>query len=534
LIGVTGHRTLADDSGVADQVACAIELILSELPPTANTPVLLGVVSPLAEGADRIVAHAVLDSPEGVLEVPLPGPKEVYARDFVTTTSRNDFEKLLAHAVRVKHVGPADVTSLTDESYLRAGREVAARCDAMIAIWDGDETPKTGGTAEIVNLACGAVPVYCISPSGDMPPDRVNELPIDTTELLDLEHYNAQRVQDRTFRRDLSRWKSTCASADPLAADYADWIGPFFVRADAIATRFGRQFRVALTCAGLLAFFAVSTVTTGTMFPSLNTAGAWAEFALLILLGFLVYAARYRWHLQRRWITTRILAERLRAAYLLAVSGVPRGPGALERSLERTDRSTGERSPLEWVARSYTEVWDRRPFRIATIDEGTTDSHTPTPSTSGHEFRERRELARNWMKDQVEYHRDKSSQYTSQRLRLDGTILVLFLCSVAVAFVHALALFEEESIAARLLVVGAILVPAFISLLGAIEVEREYKLLAKRYTNISAYLSTIRDSLLAAQALDTVRRAAADAENLVTRENETWYSIMEFHDLEAK
>ena len=66
----------------------------------------LCVLSPLAEGADRLVAKEVLKVPEAMLEVVLPLEKDGYMRDFETPESKEEFEGLLSQAESIKVLPP--------------------------------------------------------------------------------------------------------------------------------------------------------------------------------------------------------------------------------------------------------------------------------------------------------------------------------------------------------------------------------------------------------------------------------------------
>lgn len=146
-IGVTGHRFLSD----AQLVARQIDECLQHLTPgvRAGERRLLAVSS-LAEGADRLLAQAVLARPGGALEAALPLPPEDYLRDFATVASREEFASLLLRARAVIVLPPAPTR---DEAYARAGRYVVAHCDMLLAIWDGRPARGPGGTAETVDHA---------------------------------------------------------------------------------------------------------------------------------------------------------------------------------------------------------------------------------------------------------------------------------------------------------------------------------------------------------------------------------------------
>jgi hypothetical protein len=143
VIGVTGHRDLAP----GDRLAAKIDAVLDEI---AQTPLGLVVLSPLAEGADRLVAERVLARRGAELEAVLPMAEADYERDFETDASRAEFRSLLARAGTVHRLPDA---SNREKAYAAAGRFVVDRCDVLIAVWNGRASNGPGGTAEIVAYA---------------------------------------------------------------------------------------------------------------------------------------------------------------------------------------------------------------------------------------------------------------------------------------------------------------------------------------------------------------------------------------------
>ncbi len=146
-VGVTGHRALHDEPRLRAEVRAALERARAGAArPPAPAPAI-EIVSPLAEGADRVVVHEVLKDRSARLVVPLPFAAAEYVRDFATEESRTEFEELLARADRVVVMPP---TGSRADSYAAAGRYVVEHCDVLLALWDGRPTQGPGGTAEIV------------------------------------------------------------------------------------------------------------------------------------------------------------------------------------------------------------------------------------------------------------------------------------------------------------------------------------------------------------------------------------------------
>jgi hypothetical protein len=144
-IGVTGHRHLVGVPAIRAGVRAAFRVIEKHYP---SAPWRL--VSPLAEGADRIVAAEALRRPQTELVVPLPLPIEDYLLDFPTKRSRDRFARLLRRAQRIIEL---PMSASREEAYQAVGRYVAQESDLLIAIWDGQPARGHGGTAEVVAAA---------------------------------------------------------------------------------------------------------------------------------------------------------------------------------------------------------------------------------------------------------------------------------------------------------------------------------------------------------------------------------------------
>jgi len=182
VVAVTGHRDIdARDRGLARLVRGECRR-LREAHPGGR----FAVLSPLAEGADRLVARiapAVLAAP---LIVPLPLPldhRRGYLADF--PRSRGEFHRLLASAEEVlcaplrsrggkwQRDGAA-----RNRQYAWAGAYIAEHADILLAIWDGRRARGVGGTGQVVAwFLAGKVPkahstLRLAGRPGSLPPGR--------------------------------------------------------------------------------------------------------------------------------------------------------------------------------------------------------------------------------------------------------------------------------------------------------------------------------------------------------------------------
>ncbi len=174
-IGVTGHRRLDDPAAMQALVKKAIDAEVEALIPeesrrktervrrSGTNAIVFRVLSPLAEGADRVVARAILDYPNACLDAVLPLALEDYLEDFATEGSRAEFEELLnlckkpvllrTRRIQDERRDPDGQTELRRDAYANAGRYVVDHCDLLIAVWNGEPSRERGGTAEIVQYA---------------------------------------------------------------------------------------------------------------------------------------------------------------------------------------------------------------------------------------------------------------------------------------------------------------------------------------------------------------------------------------------
>jgi hypothetical protein len=145
IIGVTGHRTLQNPNPIitgVDKTLHAIKKIFKNES--------IAILSPLAEGADRIIAERALAIDGTKLIAVLPLPVEMYQEDFRSPSSIKEFQGLLELADEIIEL-PRIINR--EESYRNVGKYLVAHCDVLIAIWDGQPARGPGGTAEVVAFA---------------------------------------------------------------------------------------------------------------------------------------------------------------------------------------------------------------------------------------------------------------------------------------------------------------------------------------------------------------------------------------------
>jgi hypothetical protein len=145
VFGVSGHRDLriADIPQLREQLLRVFARFRAAYP---FTPFQL--LTPLAEGADRLTAEVALASEMGLL-VPLPMERKEYEKDFTTAESLGEFRSLLAMAESHWRIptGQKAVPEDRTAQYAAVGDFIARSSHILILLWDGTDNRKIGGTA---------------------------------------------------------------------------------------------------------------------------------------------------------------------------------------------------------------------------------------------------------------------------------------------------------------------------------------------------------------------------------------------------
>jgi len=216
VLGVTGHRDLQpnDVKGLEASVGKIISDLKIKYP---NSPFVL--LSPLAEGADRLVARVALTNNVELI-VPMPLPQEEYEKDFAEVSSLEEFRAFLTKARKCFTVGNnAQNDKLVsgiqrEQGYFGVGRYIVENCQILIALWDGVNVGKKGGTSDIVHLQLvGGHDNACAE--GDLTQEDIDNIfnPVQTGVVY---HVMARRIGTDTVTAPDSRFLGRRAVANTL------------------------------------------------------------------------------------------------------------------------------------------------------------------------------------------------------------------------------------------------------------------------------------------------------------------------------
>jgi hypothetical protein len=525
-IGVTGHRKLADPEALRVLIGEAVRRLKETVPVAPGAGLTPVVVSALAEGADRLVAHEVLADGDARLEVALPLPAEEYAKDFKTEASKEEFRCLLAQAADPPWQAPDDLDR--DVAYERAGRYVVDRCDVLIALWDGEKSRGRGGTAEIVGYAQErGVPIAWVHTVGD----PVVKYALDNSRAGvvqaaagKLREYNTSAIKPaefdrhaRALREELMPDIAREIPIDPLGLSretVAEWVWPYFIRADILALRYQRRFRRLSWAIFVLAAAAVAVVAMQANFwPGLP----WLATIEILCLGGVLFilGMNRRWRAHDQWISSRFLAERLRSSYFLALAGTGDRRPRSARLGYLSDSSEA------WIERALTEVSARRP----PPDDG------PPQVKALRDY-----LNHYWIESQIFYQEKTSGKQRTFDDRLVRATEALFLLTLVAACVHISERFifpkGDPGFWEELLVVVSITVPVVGAAFHGIGTQRQFRRHSERYRRMAGVLTQAQRDMADATTLEQVRQVAAETEQIMREENSDWFGVMRFHDME--
>ncbi len=514
VIGVTGHRKLDNQPALTDAVRSAIESIRQLVPSLRNTPLLLCVISALAEGADRLVAREVLKVPGAVLEAVLPLEKYDYMEDFETGESGKEFEELLSQARTVRTLPPRGSRV---EAYEQVGRYIVDQCDVLIALWDGKLSAGHGGTQEIVRYArdsnCPLVWIHTGDPSQM---EFATGRGIDTRPFHDLDEYNSEQVNPDKFKTRLNRdtgfFTSRAESAGLPSGrlrSIVEYILGHYVRGDILALNYQHLYYRAETLIYALALAAVVIAAFQILFVPDRPIILISEIVLMLaVLTIVLVSRRRRWH--EKWIDYRFLAERFRSALFMAVANV-------EVTMLRPPRHLSlAYSPKDWMVAAFTSFWSRRP-------------QWQTPDSSLFEGI-RHFLCEAWLEDQISYHDGTRKRHYRRHQRMAIASYVLFGLTICAALLHI------ADIGSHLLgttfAFMAIIFPAVAASITAIRTHRDYLRNSMRSAEMVWHLKELKDKMVHVQDYSGFLGLIKETEETMLHENEDWRVIVRFHRTE--
>lgn len=511
VIGACGHRSLDSEEYLAGRVREAVRIILGKLPRISKTPLDITVISPLAEGADRLIAGEILKMEGAKLKAVLPMETMDYINDFGTEESEIEFKALLGKADEKLVIQPQERRV---DAYEKAGRYVVDHCDILIALWDGKPGAGKGGTADTIQYARRMRrPLIWIQTNmgNGIAAEWGNGL--NTCQLAEIEQYNtdtacAAEIENgfkQAHRFYLKESMKVGLSAGTLGLQFRH-ILKHHIRADRLATHYQHLHFGSDTLVTLLALVAVITAALqAIILPEFPTVLFLEVLMMAAVLSIVLVARRRRWH--NKWIDYRYLAERLRSALFMSLTGVD------VFSQRQSGKAGDEMTPGQWTVCTFLSVWAQS-LRFPKSSPVQHDALNKFISTA-------------WIDNQVQYHSMASRKLHRRHHILSLSGYILFTLTIFVALLHManFKLFLPEALLAFI----AIALPAVAASIMAIRIQRDYLRKALRSSEMVHRLPIIKNRLLLVGDYKTLFELVKETDETMMAESESWRDLVWLH-----
>ena len=527
-IGVTGHRILKNPQEIATSVQEVLRKIGKIVKRANNESAKFVAISPLAEGADRIVAQEILAIPGSAMEAILPLEPEEYMKDFETSSSKEEFRGLLQKAAMTHRVTPQPTRS---EAYELAGRFVVDNCDVLLAVWDGEAGRGRGGTAEIVNYARKTgKPLVWINANAPkvIKNERLKELHDQELAKKYRRVYEAENLSPKKLnskqnealaklKRHLENSFADCSDRMNEEVKKPLWermkiishhILPHFAKAELLAGKYQRLYRLASKTIYILAALAVISIAAQFIFHLPHQVIAVEILSMIIVLLIITYGNHVGWH--RRWLDYRLLAERLR--YEVFVSFLTDAV-----TFDESDYLHCRAVHTSWSIKLFNEIKSRNRIdgKLSPAFWGCLKSFLKTA----------------WLEDQRQYHDKKSEEELEKHKLISRCGEVFFALTLVAALLHFFHVGND--FAGKTWTFLAISFPAIGSAFSALRAHFEYKKIADRSMRMVEWLQELINKVDAVNSLDTLQILVKQTESLMLQENSDWHVTMHVHHLET-
>lgn len=575
VIGITGHRDIREEDRQHLEHKVR-EIFLQLRKDYSATPLIL--ISALAEGADRLAAKVALSPHVGVrLIVPVPMPIDLYELDFdslsvletplgtpmVNGSSRDEFHALLDEADTSFELGLADGNKREtiakpgpdrDRQYELVGKYIAQQSQILIALWDGVDSSRVGGTASVVHFQTdgvpGSEPCALEAPEGFpvyhiLTPRQKNPYP--QGKALELREIYPQVFQgnqaqaakyygkmfgrlnefneyvtdaDRGLAREVVKSKNYLLQhmpKDELPAGMESALNRYAM-ADALAIRFQKQLLWAqiwlhgLTFAAFFCFLLF--VHTEAHYPTFLRASG-----VLLILVAVVRMASGKWALDTQHEDYRAMAEGLRVKFFWKLAGITESVA---------DHYLGkQRSELDWI---------RNGFRGWNVAEGCQDPEKPDSSDPDDQRNRLGFVRKYWIDDQQGYFRRAAERKVNYHECIDrlgliciGGVVVLGMVLLFLPSSKYECYFNPLAIALEALLAAAALLHHFNNRLAYAEHAKQYH----RMDSLFAHGSDLLGQFLERQDYKNARICVNKVGDEALTENGDWLLLRRERPLEV-
>lgn len=558
-IGITGHRFHIDEQKVAEKIRTILDIkhpgaeplfqntcLHSVFPPAIVKkihrepfPLKLQytILSPLAEGADRVAAEVILESKAAELVCLIPSERQEYIKSFSNARSVHQFDAILQKAVTVSKVYKPSFSDHDDQSiFYNVGTEVVDQCDVLIAVWDGKPHIGSGGTAHIVKYAREQnKPGFIINTQNYELEPLMDGSQLASNWLMHYLEYN-RALRNNSEQNALQNENKLLKTQNQIAFSKLskqelekinNSILPAYNAADKLSQLYKDKFQktgLHILIFSASALFAV--VSANHILPLLiekNLAlkiGYGVEFFLLIYIVWLIYIARSQ-NYRTSWIGYRILAEKLRIAYFLIMSGF-----------------SGMKTELK-----YTGISGNRQIRMCIdlfngILKDTAVSQK-THYTTSELLAIKEFITKDLIDGQIQYHNGQCLYQQEKNERYERLGTQAFYLAVLVAFLHIVYCIAFPDHGRYhgleiLLTFLAFMIPTIASSIDGFRNQRSFSQNAHRSQNTLEQLHEIRDRMKQINNSEQLHAILKETERALLSEHRDWITQVSSSDLELK
>jgi len=549
-IGVTGHRVLDNETELKKQLneVLKTEIIklfdndsLTLLNKNLITPVTYSIVTPLAEGADRLVAETVLEyDTMSCIEVVLPLTLSDYKKTF-NNPEDSEFFELYNKARYVKQLRSHNLESdprisqnatetniehkieiARQVAFEKAGRYIVNHCDVLIAIWDGEKSQGIGGTNDIIEYAVSKNrPVIIISTNSPHSIKVEKGYGLNCRAITGIEKFNISSIPSAVkdsyinsmYDKLFGNQESNCIPE--LSKELVrENLLPHYVKASIMAKKYQKIYMPSGILIFLCSAIAVAAVLIGVLYHPFLLFSFLVEFlCLLTILIIYIFAHPIRIN----WLENRFLTERLRAACYFAATSTE------ITSIEIPPYMGVAHKYSDWMVLVFNEIWDRTPKM-----EGVKDDMLPCFKNY---------ILKHWIDDQKNHHSAKQSKLTMVNKRYAYFGWVIYLIALIASGIHIVQNlsggFELDQITESILIFLAIALPALGAAVVGIRKHGEYERLESRSSNMFEVIEDISIDFNKVHNKNDFVNLLYDFDKLMLLENQDWLMLMKLVKLEV-
>jgi len=546
-LGVTGHRSLKDKDILSERITEILkndlldekskELVSSF---ASTTPLSFSILTPLAEGADRLVAETVLAfNKTSSIEVVLPMTLNDYKKTF-SDPDNPQFDELRSKAREVIALrnydftsdpkivysnSPDDIESKIErarkEAYERVGHYVVNHVDILIALWDGNKSAKQGGTSETVSYANSkGLPLIILSTEAPYKINPVKRFEIYEDSIKSLDKFNKTELpgdyEEKIVNKSYSRLKAGAVESTQQDINYIDpWtlikniILPYSARSSLEAKKNQKRYKWGGFWIYMNSAFAIISAIIGILYPSVQFLSFSIEIlSLLFVLGIFFYITKTKAH--KNWLEYRFLTERLRSACFFLITNLEISAIEVPPHMRLAHKTN------DWMIKVFNEIWNMLPPMKGLPENLLSWAQKYIDET--------------WIQDQIGFHKKKRNNLRRLNKWIAFTGWLFFISALIVPIVHVCSsLITGENQGGQfnnLLNFLAIVLPVVSVAMVGIRTHREYERIERRSENMAIVLHDISHKFMTIENTAEFERLMHYTDEVTLRENQDWLMLM--------